>query len=118
MPLTDDYGSLVWYSSKGATNNTTPQTAVSDPGTGAASYIVDENQLTVLNLDTAAVTIVVTITGGTPRVVERVSIAGSDKWMNSAKYGISAGETMTVELAASVATTQPTWSCIYYQRIN
>lgn len=118
MPLTDDYGSITWASSKGATNNTTPQTVVSDPGTGAPAYVVETGQFTVLNLDTASVTILVKITGGTSRTVEQVTLSTGNKYINDAKYVISPGETLTLELSGTVATTQPTWTCAYYQIIN
>lgn len=118
MPLTDIYGSIQWSSAKGATNNTTPQTAVADPGTGAQPYVVENGQFTVLNRDTVSAIVIVTITGGTSRIVERVSLATGDKFVNDAKYVISAGETLTVELAGSITTNQLTWSCAYYQTIN
>lgn len=118
MPLTDDFGSVIWSSTKGATNNTTPQTVVADPGTGLPGYVVDAAQMSVLNRDSASVTVIITITGGTSRIVESVSLATGDKWINSVKYVVSPGETLTVELAAVVTATQPTWTCAYYQVVN
>lgn len=118
MPLTDDYGSVQWSSAKGATNGTSAQTVVSDPGTGAPPYIVPSGGFNFLNRDTASVTMIVTITGGTSRIIERVSLSVGDKFVNDGQYIISAGETLTVELSAAATTTQSTWSCGYYQTIN
>lgn len=118
MPLLDNYGNIVWSSSKGVTNNTTPVTVVSDPGTDNPAYVVDTNQFSLLNRDTVSVTMILTITGGTSRIIERITLATGDKFVNSAKIILSAGETLTVELAATITTNHPTWSCSYYQTVN
>lgn len=116
MPLFD-VQNVVWVSSKGVTNNTTPQTVITDPGAGNPSYICPEKSFGFLNEDTAAVTMILRITGGTTRVVERILLNPNDKFVNSTGYVISAGETLTVELSGAVAATQPTWQAGYYQII-
>lgn len=118
MPLTDDFATIQWTSAKGATNSTTPQTVVSDPGSGAQPYIVAAGQFTFRNADTVSSTMIVTITGGTSRIVENVTLASGDKFVNDGTYVISAGETMTVELASAITTNQSVWSCAYYQIIS
>jgi len=118
MPLTDTYASIIWSSSKGATNNATPQTVIADPGAGQLSYICDASSFSIINLDTANITFTLTITGGTPRIVEKVTLAPNDKFVNASRYVVAAGETLTVELAATVATTQPTWFASYFQQTN
>lgn len=118
MPLTDTYASTVWSSSKGATSNAVPQTVIADPGVGQLSYVCDENSFSIINLDTVDVTFTLKITGGTSRIVEKITLSPNDKFVNGNKYVVAAGETLTVELAATVATTQPTWSASYFQIIN
>lgn len=117
MPLFDTIN-IFWASNKGATNNTTPQTVIPDPGAGAVPFVCQQYGFGFLNEDTAAVTMILRITGGTSRVVERVVLNAGDKFANSVQYFVSAGETLTVELAGTVATTQPTWQVGYYQQTN
>lgn len=118
MPLTDDYGSVQWFSAKGATNGTSAQTVISDPGTGAQPYIVPTGAFNFLNRDTASVTMILTITGGTSRIIERVSLSIGDKFVNDGQYIVSAGETLTVELSAAATSVQSTWACGYFQTTN
>lgn len=118
MPLTYKNDQVVFSGSKGATNNTTPVTVVSDPGTGASPYIVDKEDLGVLNEDTVAATVVLTQTGGTSRVIERVSLSPGDKWVNGNRIVVNPGETLTLNVSSTVTTNQLTYSVAYYQVIN
>lgn len=117
MPLTDDFGLKTWFNSKGVTNNTTPVTVIADPGTGLPAYILETGQVSVLNRDTVTAIMILTITGGTSRIIERVSLATGDKWISGGTIVISAGETLTIELAGSITTNQPTYAAAYYQII-
>lgn len=118
MPLTDTYASINWFSSKGATNNTTPVVAVSDPGAGQLPFVCPESSFNIINLDTANVTFTLKITGGTSRIVEKITLATGDKFVNDSKYTILPGETLTVELSGTITTTQPEWSVTYFQMVN
>lgn len=118
MPLTDSTGVYTFTGAKGATSNATPQTVVPDPGTGANVFIIEKEDFGVLNEDTASVTIIVTLTGGTPRVIERTTLISGDHYLNPSRWICSPGETITVQLAATVATTQPTWLATYFQITN
>lgn len=118
MPLTDDYSSKIWYSSKGATNNTTPVTVITDPGVSQFSFVCEEGGFSILNLDTASITFTLIITGGTSRIIERITMSPGDKFTNGNKYVVAPGETITVALAGAIATTQPTWSTSWYQMIS
>jgi len=118
MPLTDATGVITFTGSKGATNSTTPQTAVPDPGTGANVFVIEKEDFGVLNEDTATVTVIIKLTGGTPRVIERVTLISGDHYLNPSRWICSPGETITIELAAAIATTQPTWLATYYQITN
>jgi len=118
MPLTDDYASITWSSSKGATNNTTPQVIITDPGVGQLSFVCEEGGFSIINLDTVNVTVTLIETGGTPRIIERVILSPGDKFLNSSRYVVGAGETITVELSLAVTTTQPTWHVAWYQMVN
>lgn len=118
MPLTDQYSVITYSSSKGVTANTTPQTVVADPGTGNPVYVVEPYGLGVLNEDTTTKTLILTITGGTPRIVERVQVAAGSKWVNSSTISVAAGETLTLELSAVVTTSQLPWHVNYFQVTN
>jgi hypothetical protein len=115
MPLSDDYGLKTWFNSKGVTNNTTPVTIIADPGAGLPAYVLETGQISVLNRDTATAIIILTITGGTSRIIERVSLASGDKWISGGTFVISAGETLTIELAGAITTNQLTYAAAYYQ---
>lgn len=115
MPLTDDFAKVTYSGAKGATNSTTPQTAVPDPGTGANSYVVDVANLSVVNEDTVNITVIVRLTGGTSRVVERVVLATGDHYVNPARIVVSPGETLTLELSGAITTNQSPWSVAYWQ---
>lgn len=118
MPLTYKNDQVVFYGNKGATNNTTPVTVVDDPGTGANPYIIDKEDFGILNEDTVSATIVVTLTGGTSRVIERVVLAVGDKWVNGNRIVVNAGETITLNVSSAATTNQLTYSVAYYQVIN
>lgn len=116
MPLYDS-ADILWTSSKGATNNTSAQTVISDPGTGLPAFVCPECAFGILNEDTASATVILRITGGTSRVVERIVLAAGEKFVNSAQYVVIPGETLTVELGGTVTTNQLPWNASYYQHI-
>lgn len=118
MPLTYKDSQVVFSGSKGATNSTTPVTVVSDPGTGTQPYIVDKEDFGILNEDTVNATIILTLTGGTSRVIERAVLATGDKWVNGNRIVVNPGETLTLQLASAITTNQLTYSVAYYQVIN
>lgn len=118
MPLTDDFAKITFTGAKGATNDTSAQTVVPDPGSGQNVYVVDKRNLSVVNEDTVSVTIIVRLTGGTSRIVERCTLVVGDHYVNPARIVISPGETLTIELAATVTTSQSPWSVAYFQVTN
>lgn len=118
MPLTDDYSTIAFSGTKGATNNTTGVTVVADPGTGANPYVVDKEDLGILNEDTVSQTFILRLTGGTSRILERVTLNVGDKWTNPNRIIVNPGETVTIELTGSVTTNQLPWSVAYFQVIN
>lgn len=117
MPLTDIYATYTFSGSKGATNNTTPVVVVADPAS-SQPYIVDKEDLGILNEDTTAKTFILRLTGGTSRIIERVTLAVGDKWTNPNRIIVNNGETVTVETTATVTTNQMTWLVAYYQITN
>jgi len=115
MPLTDETSKITYVGNKGSTNNTTAVTMVSDPGTGAPPRVIDMDSLGVLNRDTASATVIIRQTGGSGTiVVDQVIISAGDKWTNAQRYIVSAGETLTIELAGAVTANQLTWTISEY----
>lgn len=118
MPLTDEYATVTFIGGKGATNSTTPVTVIADPGTGANPYVIEKEDFGVLNEDTVSATIIVKVTGGTSRVIERVTLSSGDRWTNTSRIAVSASETMTIECSAAITTNQLTYQVAYFQIIN
>lgn len=110
MPLTDEYSNIVFLGSKGTTNDATPVVLVDDPGTVASAYIVDVESLGVLNRDTVNSTVIISQTGGSTVIVDQITLAPGEKWTNGQKYSVFPGQTLTIALAATVATNQLTWT--------
>lgn len=115
MALTDTYATIDFFSAKGATTDTTPVEVLADPGSGARAFVVDKEALGVLNRDTVANVIIVTITGGTSQIVETVTLDPGDRWTNTTRLVVEAGETLTLELQGAATTNQMTWQVSYYQ---
>lgn len=118
MPLTDIYNTVNFTGAKGATNNTTPVTVVPDPASTTNPYIVDKEDMCVINEDTTAKTVILTLTGGTSRVIERVTLAVGDKWTNPNRIVVSNGETVTIQLSGAVTTSQLPFLVAYYQIVG
>lgn len=113
MPLFDTT-SIIFSGSQGTTNNTTPVVIVPDPDSNARYYIVDSENISVLNRDTAIATIILAITGPST-IIETVSMQPGDKWTNASKIVIGTGQTLTLSLSAAATTSQLTYNTVFYQ---
>ena len=113
MPLFDT--TTVFYSgSQGTSNNTTPVTIVPDPGTGARVFVVDPENISVLNRDTAAAAVTITLTSPTT-IIETVVMQSGDKWTNAGRIVVGPGQTLTLVLGGSVTTNQLTYNSVFFQ---
>jgi hypothetical protein len=113
MPLFDT--STVFYSgTQGTSNNTTPVTVVPDPGAGSNVFIVDSENLAVLNRDTVASTVTITLTNPTT-IIERVIMQPGDKWTNSGRVAVGPGQSLTLTLGANVTTNQLTYTAVFFK---
>lgn len=117
MPLSDMYANVAFSGTQGTTSNTTPVTVVPNPGTGAAPFIVEDGQFSVLNRDTASATIIATMTSPTT-IIERVTLASGDKWTCSSKLVVGPGQTLTLELAGVVTTNQLTYNTVFFYMVD
>lgn len=117
MALTDTYASVAVSGSVGTTNGSTPVTMISDPSTDP-EYIVNENDLSVLNRDTASVTVTLTVAGTPSAVYEIVTLASGDKYTNPSRIVIGENQSLTVELSGAVSTTEPSWVVTYFRIVD
>jgi len=113
MPLFDQIATF-YSGTQGASNNTTPVTVVPDPGTGAPVFIIEPENLSVLNRDTVNATVILTLTAPST-IIERVTLTTGDKWTNNSKVIVGPGQTLTLELAGSVTTNQVTYNTAFFQ---
>lgn len=118
MPLTDVYTNVLFYGNRGSVNNLTPVVVIPNPGVGAPSYIVDKEDIGILNLDTANITVALTISGDTSHIIEKFSLSPGDKWISSSRYVIKSGETLTLTLSSIPVSNETTFNASYYQVID
>ncbi|MFA6049904.1 MAG: hypothetical protein WC761_01785 [Candidatus Paceibacterota bacterium] len=108
MPLTDETSKIAYSGSVGSTNNTTAVTVVPNPGTGGPNIIIDKDCFSVLNRDSVDATVIVTVAGAAV-IIERVTLSPGFKWTNPSRVVIQPGQSLTLELLASITTNQLTW---------
>lgn len=113
MPLFDQIATF-YSGSQGPTTNTTPVVVVPDPGTGAPVYILEPENLSVLNRDTVNATLIVTLTAPST-IIERVTLQTGDKWTNTSRIIVGPGQTLTIELAGAITTNQATYNSAFFQ---
>jgi hypothetical protein len=114
MALTDTFSVISVSGSVGATTGTTPVTMVSNPGT-EPSFIIEKEDLSVFNRDTASATVTITIAGSPTAVYERVTLQAGDKYTNPTKIVVGNGQTLTISLAGAVATNELAWVVTYFR---
>jgi len=117
MSLTDTYSMVAVSGSVGVTTGTTPVTMISDPGTDP-SFVIDKENLSVLNRDTASVTITITVAGSPTAVYDTVTLSSGDRYTNPSKIVVGNGQTLTIVLAGAVTTTEPSWVVSHYRIVD
>lgn len=94
---------------QGATNGGTPVEIVPDPTAGYHARL-EKGDLAVLNEDTVAVTMILTLNSV---VIERLVMPPGSKYVNDDRLVVEASDTLTVELGGAVTTTEPNWHACY-----